>query len=226
MNAITEPLCRELQETACRIRDRVSRTAYDIGADLLAAKEKCKFGQWTPFLTAAGLHERSAQRLMSYCRAIEADPSIDPGKSLPSMRSILGANTTRVSYLTDDAVDEKLVQEAEQRATGWQHQADNPPEPEPRKRTPAPEPEPLEGEVIRPSSPEQKIASMQVYIDELEAKLEAAEERVAIALAPDIEARITGLEAQINTLRSQLANCQEENRRHLAHINHLKDERG
>ena len=119
MNAITDPLCRELQETACRIRNRVSHTAYEVGRELATAKGKCKHGQWLPFLEAAGIGERSAQKLMQYSRAIDADPTINPGQALPSMRSVLGANPNRGSYLVNDATDDKLEDEADQREIGW-----------------------------------------------------------------------------------------------------------
>ena len=222
----TEPLTPELEQAAGRIRYQINRTAYDIGLDLQAAKAQCTHGQWLPFLDAAEVPERAAQRLMKYCRAIEADTSIEPGKSLPSMRSVLGSNTSRVSYLVNDATDEKLEEEAEQRETGWKKQADNPPEPLPREPATDPEPVPLEGDVIRPSTSKQIVVAQRIRIVELEGLLERAEERIAIMLMDDADLLKTyeGLEVQINTLRSQLANYMEENRRHKAHIKHLKAE--
>lgn len=50
-------------------------------------------------------------------------------------------------------------------------------------------------------------------IAELEGRLESAEERAAIALNPDVEQRFNTYRTEIETLRSQLANCQRENDR-------------
>ena len=97
---------------------------------------------------------------MQYARLITADWQIEIDKPLPPVSAVLG-KSANLTVLINDEVEEKLVQEADQRESGWQHQADNPPEPEPRKRTPAPEePEVLEGDIISPSSPEDQLAAM------------------------------------------------------------------
>ena len=214
MLAETEPLTAELEQAAGLIRDRINRTAYDIGVELQEAKALCKHGQWAAFLTAAGVGERTAQRMMQYARLIAADWDIDTEKPLPPVSAVLG-KSANLTVLINDEVDTKLVEEAEQRESGWQRQADNPPEPEPRQRTPAPEePEVLEGDIISPSSPEDQLASMQVYVDELEAKLEAAEERIAIWIDGANEPKkIADIEGQIRVLASQLHNRDEEIRR-------------
>ena len=63
MSAIIDPLTLTpaLLAAAASIRDRFNRTAYDIGNDLQSAKALCQHGQWTAFLNAAGVGERTAQ---------------------------------------------------------------------------------------------------------------------------------------------------------------------
>ena len=90
MNQLVDPLPKCLQESAIRIRNRVARTSYEIGRELAAAKGRCKHGQWLPFLKAAGISETTARRMMDYTKAIDADPSIDPGKALPPVYAVLG----------------------------------------------------------------------------------------------------------------------------------------
>ena len=71
-----------------------------------------------------------------------------------------------------------------------------------------------------------KELAMEARIAELEAENEQLKERISILLMDDPDRLKTyeGLQTQINTLRSQLANYMEENRRHKAHIKHLKAE--
>ena len=226
MNDLTthEPLTPELEAAAVRIRDRINRTVYDIGVELQTAKADCAHGQWLPFLKAACMGKRTAQTMMQYARLITDDWDIDTEKPLPSLREVLGANAQRAALLTDDAVDEKLEDEAEQRKTGWDKQADHPSEPEPRKAT-EPEPVPLEGEVIRPSTPKQRIASMQERIDTLEAENEALNERIAIyESGADELAVIDKLRQQISVERSQKQNRIEDVRRLEMQVKMLKRE--
>ena len=74
--------------------------------------------------------------------------------------------------------------------------------------------------------PGRLVAAMQTRIDQLEGENESLQERISIMLMDDADLLkvYEGLEVQINTLRSQLANYMEENRRHKAHIKHLKAE--
>ena len=220
----TEPLTTELEQVAGRIRDRITLTAYDVGMDLIAAKEKCLHGQWLPFLDAAGVGERSARRMMQYCRAIENDPEIDPAKSLPPVNAVLG-KTANLTDLISDPTTEKLEEEAEQRETGWQKQAEMKAEPLPREPATDPEPVPLEGDVIRPSTPKQIIAAQDKLINELTAKLAAAEERIAIWIEGADEPTVIEQAMQtISTLRSQLANRIADVRRLEVQIKMLKRE--
>ena len=66
------PLSGEMQTLAYTIRDQVDRLAGQaeaVGQNLLRARELAKRGQWTPFLEASGISERTAQRLMQFARA-------------------------------------------------------------------------------------------------------------------------------------------------------------
>ena len=220
----TEPLSDELEQAAGLIRDRINRTAYDVGNDLQSAKAQCKHGQWLLFLDAAGIGERTARRMMQYARLITDDWDIDTEKALPPVSAVLG-KTANLTVLINDEVDEKLQDEAESRATGWQKQADQHPEPEPRKAT-EPEPVPLEGEIIRPSSSKDIIAAQDKLINELTAKLAAADERIAIWIEGADEPTVIKHAMQtISTLRSQLANRIEDVRRLEVQIRMLKRER-
>ena len=69
MNDLTTELNLDLQAIANRIRDRVSRTAYDTGKDdLIEARAQCQHGEWLPFLEAAGIKEwTTGQRMMQVC---------------------------------------------------------------------------------------------------------------------------------------------------------------
>ena len=72
---------------AATIRDRVTRTAYEIGQDLIEAKGLCQHGEWQPFLRAAGIKPRTAQEMMQYVRLI--GPGADT-KALPPVHQVLG----------------------------------------------------------------------------------------------------------------------------------------
>ena len=81
-----QQLSAKLSEIADRISKRVSQTAYDVGQDLIRAKELCRHGEWLPFLEQAGINERSAQRMMRFVRLAGDVKDI---QALPSMNSIL-----------------------------------------------------------------------------------------------------------------------------------------
>ena len=67
MNELTKfEIHPELQRIADRIRERVARTAYEIGQELLAAKALAERGEWGGFLLVAGINQRTAQHLMAY----------------------------------------------------------------------------------------------------------------------------------------------------------------
>ena len=52
----------------------------DCGAALLEAKESCGHGKWLPWLTASGVRERTAQRMMKLAAAgFESDTVTDLG---------------------------------------------------------------------------------------------------------------------------------------------------
>ena len=61
-----------LQSLAEAIRGTVARTAETLGRDLLRARRLAEHGEWLPFLEAAGMHERTAQRLMQHVRTLDA----------------------------------------------------------------------------------------------------------------------------------------------------------
>lgn len=83
MKRKTEPttteLSDELAELASQVRDlhaaakEAAETLFnrviDTGRLLIEAKAKCKHGEWLPFLQAAGVHERYAQRCMQLVEA-------------------------------------------------------------------------------------------------------------------------------------------------------------
>ena len=76
----------ELIEIANRINKRVSTTAYDVGQELIQAKDLCRHGEWLPFLERAGIHERNAQRMMRYVRLVG---EVDNMQALPSVYSVM-----------------------------------------------------------------------------------------------------------------------------------------
>ena len=71
-NVSTELLTPELQNLAQAIREHVGRTAETLGRNLLRARRLAKHGEWRTFLSAAGVAERTAQRLMSHVRSMDA----------------------------------------------------------------------------------------------------------------------------------------------------------
>ena len=81
-----QQLSAKLAEIADRINRRVSQTAYDVGQDLIGAKELCRHGEWLPFLEQAGINERNAQRMMRYVRLAGDVKDI---QALPSMSRML-----------------------------------------------------------------------------------------------------------------------------------------
>lgn len=104
MNQVMDPLPGYLRESATKIRNLVSGASYEIGRELIAMKGKCKHGQWLPYLDEAGIKPRTAQRMIAYTRAIDADPGIDPGKPLPPVSAVLG-KYDNLSYLENDKPD-------------------------------------------------------------------------------------------------------------------------
>ena len=92
----------ELTEITNRINKRVSTTAYDVGWDLIRAKDLCGHGEWLPFLEQAGIHERNAQRMMRYVRLVgEADDV----QALPSVYSVLGKDKRDTYQAVENLVD-------------------------------------------------------------------------------------------------------------------------
>ena len=81
-----QKLSDELAEIAGMINKRVSQTAYEIGQNLIRAKELCRHGEWLLFLGQAGINERNAQRMMRFVRLAGDVKDI---QALPSMNSIL-----------------------------------------------------------------------------------------------------------------------------------------
>ena len=74
MNELTKfEIHPELQRIADRIRERVARTAYEIGQELLAAKSICEHGEWLGFLLVAGIAPRTAQDMMAFASKVD-DP--------------------------------------------------------------------------------------------------------------------------------------------------------
>lgn len=51
---------------------RIGSAGLDAGRALAALKAECRHGEWLPALAAAGMAERTAQRLMRYAREVEA----------------------------------------------------------------------------------------------------------------------------------------------------------
>ena len=201
MNDLTTELNLDLQAIANRIRDRVSRTAYDTGKDLIEARAQCQHGEWLPFLEAAGIKEWTGQRMIRYAEAIDKSPTFDPSKTLPPMSAVLG-KSDKLQYLDDEDLTD--------RDRAWNHQAEVQ-----ATREPAPEPAALEGDIITPTPRKQVIASMQTRIDELENENERLQERIAF-MTEDDPGRLAVLEAkdqEIGALRSQLKNRTEEIRR-------------
>ena len=201
MNDLTTELNLDLQAIANRIRDRVSRTAYDVGRDLIAARAQCEHGEWLPFLEAAGISETTGRRMMRYAEVIDKSPTFDPSKTLPPVSAVLG-KSAKLEDLTDDEMTD--------RDRAWKRQAEVQ-----ATREPAPEPAALEGDIITPTPRKQVIASMQTRIDELENENERLQERIAF-MTEDDPGRLAVLEAkdqEIGALRSQLMNEQEKVRR-------------
>lgn len=71
---------RELIAGACAAHIESINKALAAGHHLVAAKDECKHGEWLPFLTRAGVHERQARRLMQVARAgLKSDTVSDLG---------------------------------------------------------------------------------------------------------------------------------------------------
>ncbi len=81
-----QQLSAKLSEIADCINRRVNQTAYEIGQNLIKAKELCRHGEWLPFLEQAGIYERNAQRMMRYVRLIG---EVEDIQALPSMTRVL-----------------------------------------------------------------------------------------------------------------------------------------
>ncbi len=76
MSESLERLRVDLRPHAAAVRDAAARTAAgvrELGAALRGAKAACRHGEWLPFLAAAGIGERFAQRAMRYARLLESD---------------------------------------------------------------------------------------------------------------------------------------------------------
>ena len=78
-----------------------AESVRDLGAALAAAKADCRHGEWLPFLAAAGLPERFAQRAIRYSRLV---PKSDNLSDLPAPSKLLceaATPTTAPTYLVD-----------------------------------------------------------------------------------------------------------------------------
>ena len=77
-------LSRELRDLAGAIRDQLKRiegSTLALGRNLLRARQLAKRGEWLPFLEAAGIHERTAQKLIRFAQG-EVDGKVLPGMSM------------------------------------------------------------------------------------------------------------------------------------------------
>ena len=79
-------LSHNLQERADRISRIVNTSAYEIGRELIAAKEQCRHGEWQPFLEKCNISRRAAQRVMRYVRLVGR---VEDLRKLPSMTGTL-----------------------------------------------------------------------------------------------------------------------------------------
>ena len=80
----------ELQRIADRIRERVARTSFEIGQDLIAAKALCERGEWLGFLLVAGVAPRTAQDMMAFASKVD-DPKYANLAHLPHTKFLIDA---------------------------------------------------------------------------------------------------------------------------------------
>lgn len=66
---ILQAQAREMHKAVGQFEGEAARAALGAGAMLAEAKSLCRHGEWLPFLQAAGIPERSAQRYMLLHRA-------------------------------------------------------------------------------------------------------------------------------------------------------------
>lgn len=66
--------CRALSRHVDRAFDRLSVSVIELGHKLTLAKKAARHGDWLPFLEAAGIHERAAQRAMAAYREKQLSP--------------------------------------------------------------------------------------------------------------------------------------------------------
>ena len=112
--AVKTDICRispELANLAAGIRSRIERVrataereADTIGRNLLEARKLATHGQWTPFLEAAGIHPRTAQRFIRFVELSDAGKNTE----MLSMTALLEVEATpRPSE--DEREDPELV---------------------------------------------------------------------------------------------------------------------
>ena len=74
-------------EAVRAIGRRAAESVRDLGVALAAAKGDCRHGEWLPFLAAAGVPERFAQRAIRYSKLL---PKSDNLSDLPAPSKLLG----------------------------------------------------------------------------------------------------------------------------------------
>ena len=98
-------LTPELRDLAGAIRDQIKRiegSAMALGRNLLRARQLANHGAWLPFLAAAGVSARTAQRLM---RVVELTDAGKNPEGLP-MTTLLEAEATPKQIRHSVAFDE------------------------------------------------------------------------------------------------------------------------
>ena len=76
---------------------RAAESVRDLGVALAAAKGDCRHGEWLPFLAAAGVPERFAQRAIRYSKLLPKSVNLS---DLPAPSKLLGEAAT--PYSTGD----------------------------------------------------------------------------------------------------------------------------
>ena len=94
-----------LQEIADRIRERIARTAHEIGQELLAAKALCEHGEWSGFLLVAGIAPRTAQDMMAFASKVD-DPKYANLAHLQHSRFLIEAREIDKQYTKDAQIED------------------------------------------------------------------------------------------------------------------------
>ena len=89
---------------------RTAAGVRDLGLALTAAKAACRHGEWLPFLAAAGVDTRAAQRSMRYARLA---PECDNLTHLPAPSTLLAERADRREPAAPDppALDDAVQRE-------------------------------------------------------------------------------------------------------------------